>query len=193
MADAATDPISRLSLTVVCEADEQGQMLCRELQRTRAQVRRVWPVPEQVGDNTDILICEFIPDLSRRYAWMPGEARAATVILLPQSGRYDMAALKAAVPDAVLHRPYQQAAIRAALMIAWDHFSYSRRQRVRIARMDENLRSLRDIERAKNVLMAEQQLDEQRAFNVLRSMAMERRLTVAAMAATLIDSHHGDS
>ena len=184
---AADEVFAQLSMTLVCEGDEQGMKLLRSLQRTRARVEQRWPMPERVGDNCDILLCEFTPDLSRRYAWMPGEAKAAVIVLLPQSGRFDVGRFRAAVPDAALHRPYTPAAVDAALSLAWDHFSFCRRQRTRISRLDENVRSLRNIERAKHIIMAARNISELNAFNVLRSMAMERRMTVAALAASLVD------
>lgn len=184
----SADQFSRLSITLVSELDEQGMLLYRALQRTRARVTQRWPMPERIGENCDILVCEFQADLSRRYAWMPGEANAAVIALLPQSGRYEMARLQAAVPDAILHRPYLPHTIMAALSVGWDHFSFSRRQRVRIARLDENIRALRDIERAKHLIMEDKKINEYNAFNVLRSMAMEHRMTIAALAASLVDS-----
>ena len=188
MAGGPPDQFSRLTITLVSELDEQGLGLMRELQRTRARVNHRWPVPELLGHDTDIVLCEFVPDLSRRYTWMPGEANAAVIALLPQNGVYDLKRLQAALPDAVLYRPYLPHAVLAALSIAWDHFSFCRRQRVRIARLDENVRSLRDIERAKHLIMADKNINENNAFNLLRSMAMERRMTIAALAASLVDS-----
>jgi two-component system, response regulator / RNA-binding antiterminator len=183
-----TDRFSRLSITLITELDEQGQSLMRQLQRTRARVNHRWPIPERVGESTDIVVCEFTPDMSRRYAWMPGEATAASIILLPQSGQYDLSCLQASIPDAVIHRPYQPNAVLTALTIGWDHFSFCSRQRGRIARLDENLRTLRDIERAKHFIMADKNINEHNAFNVLRTMAMERRMTIAALAGSLVDS-----
>lgn len=193
MANMAARPLeqfSRLTITLISELDEQGTFLLRELQRTRARVKQRWPIPERIGGETDIVVCEYMPDLSSRYAWMPGETTAASIILLPQSGRYDMRRLQAALPDAVIHRPYLSQTVQTALVIAWDHFSFARRQRSRIARLDENVRSLRDIERAKLVIMAEKNISEYKAFNVLRDMAMERRITIAALAASLVDTKH---
>jgi AmiR/NasT family two-component response regulator len=184
----AADRFSRLSILLVSDLDEQGMILLRALQRTRARVEQRWPVPERLGEDCDIVVCEFMPDLSRRYAWVPGEAKAAVVVLLPQSGRYDVDRLHAAVPDAVLYRPYADHAITTALSIGWDHFSFARRQRVRIARLDENVRALRDIERAKHFIMEERNVNEHEAFNLMRNLAMERRMTIAALAASLVDS-----
>jgi two-component system, response regulator / RNA-binding antiterminator len=186
----AADPfehLARLTITLICEQDEQGHFLTRELQRTRARVNIRWPIPDRIGENTDIVVCEFIPDLSGRFAWAPGEATAATIVLLSQGGRYDLRSLRSAVPDSIIHRPYTASAISTALSIGWDHFTFNRRQKGRIDRLDENIRSMRDIERAKQMIMTKKSMNERNAFGLLRSMAMERRQTIAALATSLVD------
>lgn len=179
---------SRLNIMLITELDEQGMGLLRQVQRTRARVEHRWPVPEKIGDNTDIVICEYSPDLSRRYAWMPGEAAAAVIVLMPSVENLDLSGLKAATPDAVLHRPYRWDAVSAAMIVAWDHFSYVQRQRTRISRLDENVRSLRQIERAKHIIMRQKNISESNALSELRSMAMSRRMSMAALASQLIDT-----
>ncbi len=81
MPKRVVDQFSRLNITLITELDEQGQSLFRQLQRTRARVQQYWPIPEKIGENTDIVLCEFVSDISRRYTWMPGEATAASIIL----------------------------------------------------------------------------------------------------------------
>lgn len=185
-----TEQISRQRILVVCEPDAEGQTLLRHLQRTRASVMQMWPAPERIGENADVLLCEYGPGLGQRLAWMPGEPRAALIILLPQTGRIDLREIQAACPDAVLHRPYLPNAIDVALLVGLDHFNFGKRQRLRIARMDENIHAMRDIEMAKHVIMARNQVGEAEAFRMLRDMAMQRRVTVASIASKFVDSPH---
>jgi AmiR/NasT family two-component response regulator len=180
--------LAHLSITLLCEMDSDGQTLLRHLQRTRAAVRHVWPAPERIGDETDVVICEYGPGVSKLLAWVPGEPLAALVLLVPQAGRIDFGELRAACPDAVLQRPYLTQAIDVALMLALDHFGFGRRCRQRIERLEENIHAMRDIERAKCQIMAHKQVGEAEAYGILRDMAMQRRVTVAALASKLVDS-----
>ena len=133
---------------LACELDGEGMKLMRHLQRTRATVRHVWPTPSPLGGNADVVIVEYAKELSRSVIWDPGEASAALIVLLPQGSQYDLVDLRKSLPDAVLYRPYHAPAIDVALMLALDHFSYGKRQRMRIARLDENIKAMRDIEEA---------------------------------------------
>jgi len=162
--------------------------LMRHLQRTRATVRHVWPTPSPLGGNADVVIVEYAKELSRSVIWDPGEASAALIVLLPQGSQYDLVDLRKSLPDAVLYRPYHAPAIDVALMLALDHFSYGKRQRMRIARLDENIKAMRDIEEAKHLIMKRKSLSGNEAYRLLRDLAMEKRVTVAEIAEKLVDS-----
>lgn len=181
------DPLARKSVTLYAATGPGEETLFRHLQRTRASVRHIWPLPERIGEDADLVLCEYDPGLAARLSWMPGEPRAALVVLLPQAGRIDLRGLRAACPDAVLQRPWLPQAIDVALALALDHFSYGDRMRQRIQRMDENIHAMRTIELAKHQIMAKNGVDDAEAFRILRNMAMQRRATVAAIAARLVD------
>ena len=113
---------------------------------------------------------------------------AALILTLPQSGPYNLDEIQGACQDAVLARPFTLPQVDVAVMLALDHFSYGRRQRSRIDRLEENLKSIRTIEKAKLAIMAREKVDDEGAFRILRSLAMTRRMTVAAVAGRIVDS-----
>ncbi|WP_428929602.1 ANTAR domain-containing response regulator [Marinibacterium sp. SX1] len=180
--------LSRLDITLICEPDEAGNALYRVLSRTRAAVDRRWPCPSSVGTDCDILIVKHFEGLEKRYPWMPGEATAAVVLLLPSHGRFDPDAVQAALPDGLLFQTANPGIVLSVLSMAWDHFSYHRRQNARIAQLDDNIRSLRDVERAKTVLMQERKINETNAFKALRQEAMEKRIPVSRLAKLIVDN-----
>lgn len=180
--------LPRLTIQLYAEQSDDTSFLLRHLQRSRAAVRHIWPMTDRIGEAADIVIADYTPGLGARLNWVPGEATAALVIVLPQAGRFDLREVQAACPDAVLHRPLQEGAINIALAVALDHFNLGKRLRQRITRMDENIRAMRDIEKAKYLIMARDKVGEADAFRQLREMAMKRRTTIASFAAKFIDS-----
>lgn len=180
--------LANLNITVCAEPGAECEQLVRELQRTRAAVVRQWPMPRTLSVEPDVLFFEFSPDLFARLPWNPGEPRCALVILLPRSGYYDPEAVYKCSPGAVLYRPFQPHAILTALMLARGQFQYEKRLRARIERLDETLRSLREIEQAKRILMEREQLSEQDAYGRMRSLAMMKRTTLVQLASQIVDS-----
>ena len=141
--------LADLSAVVVAPVDDQIGMLLRELQRFRMRVRQVWPMPESVPADADVVYCEYSPDLARRLPWIPGDARSALVVILPATEAVHADALCHATPNAVLPRPFTPNAVLSSLVLARSQFGYERRLRSKIEKLDDNLRSMRTVERAK--------------------------------------------
>lgn len=180
--------LSALRIVIACDPESGGETVLRHLQRSRASVRHVWPVPDVIGTDADLVICDLVPRIGRKLPWVPGEPGAALVLVLPQSGIIDLDEIQAACPDALLNRPLALPQIDVAVMLALDHFTFGKRQQARISRLEENLKAFRDIERAKQIIMKRDKTDDEGAFTVLRQLAMSRRMTVAAIAGKIIDS-----
>lgn len=180
--------LADLSAVVVAPVDDQIGMLLRELQRFRMRVRQVWPMPESVPADADVVYCEYSPDLARRLPWIPGDARSALVVILPTTEAIHADALCNATPNAILPRPFTTNAVLSSLVLARSQFGYERRLRSKIEKLDDNLRSMRTVERAKAILMATRQMPETEAYGFIRRQAMDRRVSASAVAAAIVDS-----
>jgi len=185
----AEQPIFQdLKISVTCQPNSEGELLTRELQRTRAQVTVSWPQPERLPEGYDVIYCEYFPGLVHTLPWAPGEATSALVVVLFPDVPYDLKAVCNCSPDAVLHSPFAPREVTTSLVIARDRFQYIKRLQKRIDRLDETLRSTRQIERAKQILMSSRDMNEQEAYDYLRRNAMKRRVSIAVLATAVVDS-----
>lgn len=181
--------ISGLDIVVATRRDEHGELLVRELQRTRSRVRHEWPAPERMPEDADVLFCDLAPGLPGRLPWVPGEPKAALVVIIPVVPPPDLDLLRNCAADAVLHRPFTSHAVLVALVQARSRFGYEQRLRWRVDKLDETLRSIRAVERAKAILVSTRNMREEEAYHFLRRQAMDRRLSISAVAAAIVDSH----
>jgi hypothetical protein len=85
--------------------------------------------------------------------------------------------------------PIHRATIITSLAIARAQFLYEQRLRAQIDKLDETLRSFRNVERAKGILMEKRKLDEEPAYHFMRRQAMNQRVSMGAVAVAIIDSH----
>lgn len=168
--------------------NDQGDQLIRELQRTRAEVKHIWPIPERIPSDHDVIYCDMVPDLPSRLDNMPGISVFALVIILSNSTRVEPRTLENCVPHAVIQLPVTSQAVVSSLVVARSHFLYEQRLRKRISQLDENLLAVRNIERAKTILMKKMGLSEEEAYSQIRRQAMERRITVSTLATGIIDA-----
>ena len=65
---------------------------------------------------------------------------------------------------------------------------YEQRLRDKVDRLEDNLRSMRTVERAKTMLMSARGLSDEEAYKHIRSMAMARRMSVSSLAAAIVSS-----
>jgi AmiR/NasT family two-component response regulator len=186
--DGAAD-IFALDIIVAVPPDQHGDMLARELLRTRGSVRRVWPLPERLPASADAMFCELTPELPQCLPWVPGKPLAALVVVINAIGAPQLKLLRDCAPHAALARPFTGATVLASLAVGRAQFLYEQRLHARIDKLDETLRSFRSVERAKGILMDKRQLDEEQAYHFIRRQAMSRRVSVAAVAAAIIDSN----
>lgn len=178
-----------LKVAVIADRDDDGERLVRELQRLRCVVHHEWPMPPQIPAQFDVVFCALSNDLPQRLPWIPGEPAAALVVVDRGEGALDLELLHNCAAHGVLHYPATARAIVASLALARGHFLYEKRLRGRIDKLDESLRTMRSVERAKSLLIRVKNISEEEAYNYLRRQAMERRVTIGAVANAIIDSY----
>lgn len=178
-----------LDIVVIAAPDSQVDLLVRELQRHRARVRRIWPLPDKFPGDADVILADYAEGMIDRLPWMPGEARSAVIVLASGERPPGVDRLLDSAPNAILFRPWRPEQVVASVLVAHREFDYAKRLRERIDRLDENLRTIRHVERAKGILMSTRGLSEDDAYRFLRRQAMDRRTTVNAIAAAVIDSY----
>ena len=177
-----------LKVAVITSRDDSGSFLIRELQRMRVTTHHVMPSAEPLPADADVIYCDYAPDLSRRIPWLTGEGRTALVVIVPQTETIVADALLSMTPSAVLARPFTTNAIIASLVMAWTQFRYEQRLHSKVERLEDNLRSMRMVERAKALLMSSRGLSDEEAYRHIRSQAMARRMSISSLAAAILSS-----
>jgi AmiR/NasT family two-component response regulator len=181
--------MSDLDIVAAVRPDDEGDTLARELQRTRSRVRRLWPLPPRLPEDADVIFCEFVPELPQCLPWVPGQPTAALIAVMSAVQAPDLKLLRNCAPHAVLHRPFTAPTVLTSLALARAQFLYERRLRSRIDKLDETLRAFRSVERAKAIVMQTRKLDEDEAYHFMRRLAMNRRVSINAVAAAIVDSN----
>jgi AmiR/NasT family two-component response regulator len=179
---------AHLSVAVVAERSDAVEPLIRALQKQRCDVRHVWPPPTQLPMTSEVVFSVLLPDLPMRLSGLPGAQDAALVVLLPATGSVDLKLLRNCAPHAVLHLPASETAVEVALAMARDLFGYEQRLSARINKLDENLRTMRTVERAKTILITGRGMSEDEAYQFLRKQAMAKRVSIGRLSAAVVDS-----
>lgn len=177
-----------LGICAIVEPDADGESLIRDLQRTHARVMHMWPAPAVYPVGFDVLFSELLDDLPARLPWSPGEFPLALCVVVRERSRLSLAALRDSTPHSTISLPLRRNDVTAALTISLAQFQYERRLRARIDKLDDYIRAIRSVERAKTVIMARKQIDENEAYHYLRRQAMARRISIGELALAIVDT-----
>lgn len=176
-----------LRAAVVLPRDSDCEALVRCLQRLGSRVENIWPPPEKVEGNLDLLICVIDP-MAR--ALLEGATLAsgpAVVGVLDPQKDDNVRLVSEVTPHAVILRPVDKAAVLPILLVARNNAKFQQRQQSKIARLEDTLRSYRKVEQAKTILMQQREISEPEAYNFLREQAMRRRVTVGIIASAVVE------
>ena len=186
-----SDPLRELrgtSVMVMHPPDADGYMIMRELQRVHCEAQLAWPAPAAPPAGTDAAFVLIEPrQVSSAWFWTDAPPACATVALLEPAGA--ARAVAACTLHAALIKPFTREAILTSLLLALNNFRYEKRLQTKISRLDETLRALRKVEQAKLILMRQRTIGENEAYEYLRRQAMNKRVTVAAVATAIVEAN----
>ncbi len=180
--------LSQLDIAVICQRNDHGDALVRALQKTRARIKHIWPMPDEIPSEYDVVFCVLADDLPRRIRGEPGNSPTAIIVVIPANATVDHKLLENCTPHGLVHMPCTPQSVLNNLMLGRSNFLYERRLRQRIEKLDENLRSMKTIERAKVIMMQRDNISEEEAFRQLRLRAMHRRVTIGSLASAIVDA-----
>jgi AmiR/NasT family two-component response regulator len=186
--DQSSRDFGHLNIAVLAENSPAIDMLIRELQRTRARVTHIWPPPASYPIDFDVIFSDLVEDLPERLPWTPGEPSCPLIVLLHDDRPLNASMLRNSTPHGFVSLPVRPNDLVAALVIGLSQFQYEKRLRSRIDKLDDYIRAIRSVERAKNVIMSRKQLNEDEAYHFLRRQAMARRISIGELALAIVDT-----
>lgn len=169
--------------------DQSGNALLRCLRRLDCRITHAWPAPERLREPADLLFCALDRQILPLASSLLGEPRPAIVAVLADDSGDSAKLIVSVSPHAILAKPFEDGAVLASMVLARVNSGYQQRLLARIAKLEETLRSMRKVERAKAILMEKRHLDESEAYELLRKQAMNKRVPIGLVASAIIDAN----
>ena len=189
MSSGAQIDYRQLRVVVAHPRDADGELLLRHLQRLGCRVDHLWPTPDQLDADADVVFGLVAPETRPFCASLAEKARAALVGVVDPAHPRSMQLLADVNPLAVLTKPVDPAALLTNLVVARNNSRYQRRLQSKITKLEETLRSVRKVERAKTILMEQRSIDESEAYAYLREQAMKKRVPIGVIATVVVESN----
>jgi len=145
-------------------------------------------MPTEFPVEYQLIMTGLCNNLASRIPWLPGKPLCPLILVASETDRLDNKCIRNCAPQSILHLPARPEAVFSAISLSMNQFSYEKRLKERIEKLEDNLHLVRQIERAKIILMNKKGYTDAEAYAELRSLAMEKRMTVASVADALLAS-----
>ena len=182
------ETLRQLRVLVVHPRDQDGEIIIRHLQRIGCQVEGMWPPPVKLPERIDV-VYYLIDDQTRRsLPWFADPSPAAIVAVVEYETPDALGLLSDCSPQAVVSKPADPFAILTSLIVARRIFRYEDRLHTKLRKLEETIRSVRTVEKAKSILMESKNIEEKEAYEYIRKHAMNRRMPIGKVASAIIDA-----
>jgi AmiR/NasT family two-component response regulator len=189
VSSAAQIDYRQLRVVIAHPRDPDGETLLRHLQRLGCRVDHLWPTPDRLDADADLVFCLIEPETRPFCVSLTEKAHAALIGIVDPIHPKTMQLLADVNPLAVLTKPVGPAALLTNLVVARNNSRYQRRLQSKISKLEETLRSVRKVERAKTILMEQRHIDESEAYAYLREQAMKKRVPIGVIATVVVESN----
>lgn len=176
-------------IAVIHPRDQDGEDLIRQLQRIGCQVQAVWPPPTQLPQPVDAVFFLLERDVKTSMPWRVSDPQVAHIAIVDYENPTVLKALLDSSAHGVLLRPIRASGVLSNLVLALSMRGYESRLLAKIAKLEDTLRTRREIEKATRLLMSLRQISEDEAYQFIRRQATAKRVSMAVIATSVINAH----
>jgi len=190
--DMSNDPMRELrglNVTVLHPLDREIEELLRHLKRIGCQIDACWPPPASISVSTSVVFFAITAEGPRMTLPRFVNPAPCLVAVVDYESPSAVKSLLESEAHCFITKPIRPSGIVSSLLLARSLHGYQSRLLAKVNKLEETLRSRREIERATQILMEMKRLDEDAAYQLIRSQATSQRLGMGAVARSIITAH----
>lgn len=180
------DDLRRLRVAVIHPPGEDRDILQGQLKRIGCQVLWIWPFCATRPADTDVIFFLVDREQTATAEWCSTETEAVLIALIDYENPTVLSALLETNANAVITKPFRSFGILSSLVLARSSNDYKKRLNNKVKRLEDTLRSRREIEKAIGILVARKSITAREAYEAIRKQATSQRIPVVQVATELI-------
>jgi AmiR/NasT family two-component response regulator len=183
------EDLRSISVAVVYPPGEEREILIDQLKRIGCRLKIVWPFPGEPPTSADVIFFQVSQELQDSSTWCASSVDATLIALSDYESPTTLKLLLDTSAHGVITRPFRSSGILSTLVLARSAQGFQARLQGKVRKLEDTIRSRRQIEKAIRVLSESQQLSETQAYEHMRARATTLRVTVAEVSAMIIEAH----
>ncbi len=179
-----------LRILLLHPKSDEGEELLRHLNRIGCQVQTSWPPPNEVPPDIDVVFLAVRPIVEGEidFDWNADEPPAVLIAVVDYENPVVVEKVLRLKAQAVVGLPLRPFGVLANLLLSLTNHKREQRLRGHVKRMAAKLKANRDIDKAKAILISTHRISEEKAYEIIRDQAMNKRTTIEAIASSIINA-----
>ncbi|KIZ47861.1 MULTISPECIES: ANTAR domain-containing protein [Rhodopseudomonas] len=173
---------------VVHPRDVEGDALIDQLKRIGCNVRGMWPPPAELPNDVDTVFHLVETAETPAFVASASEDGPTFVAIVDYENPTVLKRLLDSNAHGVVNKPLRPFGILSSMVLARSLRGYTRRLEIKVQKLEETLKARRDVDKAVKILVTLKKIDEAQAYELIRSQATQKRLSMAQVAATVISA-----
>lgn len=183
------EDLRSISVAVVYPPGEERDVLIDQLKRIGCRLQIIWPFPGTPPTGVDVILFQVSQELQGSSSWSASAIDATLIALSDYESPTTLKLLLDTSAHGVITRPFRSSGVLSTLVLARSSQSFQIRLQSKILKLEDTIKSRRQVEKAIRLLAESQQLSDTKAYEHMRTRATKLRITIAEVATMVIDAH----
>ena len=173
---------------VIHPRDAESEALIDQLRRIGCNVKGVWPPPLTIPHDIDTVFQLVETSEDTVFPTSSNEHPLTLVAIVDYENPTILKRLLDSNAHGVVNKPIRSFGILSSLVLARSLRGYTRRLEGKVQKLEETLKARRDVDKAVKILVTLKKIGEVEAYELIRTQATQKRLSMAQIAATIISA-----
>jgi len=182
------DDLRHLRVAVIHPPGEDRDILIDQIKRIGCKVKWIWPFTSAPPRDTDVIFFLVDRDQNATADWCSTETEAVLIALIEYENPTVLNALLETNAHGVIAKPFRALGILSTLILARSSSGYEKRLHNKVKKLEDTLRSRREIEKAIGILVDRKGVSSNEAYEMIRRQATSQRIPVVQVALSLIQA-----
>jgi AmiR/NasT family two-component response regulator len=182
------EDLRSIRVVLIYPPGDEREILAEQFKRIGCHLSLMWPFPAIYPTGADVILFQVSEVLKGSGSWCSNLEDVTLIALSDYESPTTLRLLLDSNAHGVITKPFRSSGVLSTLVLARSSQSFQSRLKGKIDKLEDTIKSRRQIEKAIRVITQSQGLTEIQAYEHMRARATKLRVTVADIAAMVLEA-----
>lgn len=182
------EDLRSIRVVLIYPPGDDREILAEQFKRIGCHLSLVWPFPVAYPTDADVIMFQVSEELKGSGSWCANLENVTLIALSDYESPTTLRLLLDSNAHGVIAKPFRHSGVLSTLVLARSSQNFQSRLKGKIDKLEDTIKSRRQIEKAIRVVTQGQGMNEIQAYEHMRTRATKLRVSVAEIASMILDT-----